>query len=421
MAAENSPASDPNRGGPNRGAHNHLLSKPKLWPQDLILGLLPLLLVIQALIWYFYLPLGLHGVADFRQLYTGGYMIRTGHASELYDYDAQMRFQAQLVPEAALVRLLITHPAFEELLFVPLSVLSYRTAFWTFFVVNLALLAASLRLLWPYLRDLTERWPLFPIAICAVFFPISRTLLQGQDSILLLALLSGAFVLLQHHQFTLAGALVGCGVFRFQIVIPIALLYLLWKRWRFVIGFGVTSSAAALLSLWIVGIHGARSYVNYMLNLSTRMATQADMEHFANSPMGMLNLRGLISRVLWNRAPHLWIEVAIFAASALTVLLALRLKPSLPSAIITASLVSYHFIAHDATIWIIPILLALGGTSVGEALLAVGMLIGPFTAIFIFEGIESHAYLGAVPVVGLFLLKTVRATRRPRIGREYVS
>jgi hypothetical protein len=386
--------------------------RARSWPQDLILGLTPFLLVIQATIWYFYLPLGLHGVADFRQLYTGGYMIRTGHASELYNYDAQMRFQAQLVPKAASARLLITHPAYEELLFVLLSWLSYRAAFWTFFVANLMLLALAMRLLWPSLRELTVRWPLFPILICAVFFPVSRTLLQGQDSILLLALLSGAFVLLQRGRLTLAGALVGCGVFRFQIVVPIALLYLLWKQWKFVIGLGITSLAAGLISVWIVGLHGAGDYVNYILNLSTRMGTQADMVHFANTPLGMLNLRGLISRVMWNHAPHFWIEITIFVASALTILLAVRLKASLPSAIIAASLVSYHFIAHDAPIWIIPILLALCGTSVGEALLAAAMLIGPFAAVFFMEGIESHAYLGAIPPLGLFLLKLARSFGR---------
>src|SRR5258708_7814258 len=28
-------------------------------------------------------------LADFRQLYTGGYILRTGHAHELYDFDKQ--------------------------------------------------------------------------------------------------------------------------------------------------------------------------------------------------------------------------------------------------------------------------------------------------------------------------------------------
>ena len=92
----------------------------------------------------------------------------------------------------------------------------------------------------------------------------------------------------------------------------------------------------------------------------------------------------------------------------LTILLTARLRASLPVAIIAASLVSYHFIAHDATIWMIPILLALCGTSVAEALLATGMLIGPYTSILLLEGIESHAYLGGIPLLGMFLLRLMK-------------
>jgi hypothetical protein len=382
-------------------------SRPaKFWPHDLVFALTPFLLVLQALIWFFYLPLGLRGVADFRSYYTGAYMIRTGHGGELYDFETQMRYHRQLLPDAAAKSsVTMNHPAFEELIFLPLSLLPYRAAFWIFFAVNLGLLAVSLRLLWPYLSRMTERWSWFPVLVCAEFFPLSRTILQGQDSILLLALLCAAFVLLEREQPMAAGLLVGCGVFRYQITIPIAVLYLLWRRWKFVVGFTVSTVLAVCVSILMVGIHGAMAYAKYTHAVSVGMATEGDMMRYNISPLTMLNLRGLISEILWGRATHFWTQALIFAASALVILVASRLKPSLPNAIIAASLVSYHFLAHDASIWIIPIFAALCGTSVSAALLGVGMLIGPFAAINLAEGIHSHAYLGAVPLLGLFLLK----------------
>jgi len=392
---------------PNRKA----LEGARFWPHDLVLGLTPFLLVIQALIWFFYLPMGLRGVADFRSFYTGAYMIRTGHAGELYDFETQMRFHRDLLPEAAKISVTMNHPAFEELFFLPLSFLPYRVAFWTFFAVNLMVLAVSLRLLWPFLRRMTERWFWFPVLLCAEFFPLSRTILQGQDSILLLALLCAAFVLLEREQLFAAGCVVGCGVFRYQIVIPMVILYLLWKRWKFVAGFALTAALAALVSILIVGFHGAMAYAKYTHSVSLGMATEGDMAHFNISPLTMLNLRGMISAILWGRATHFWTQVAIFAASALVIILASRLKPDLPLAIIVASLVSYHFLAHDASIWIIPIFAALCGASVSEGLLAVAMLIGPFAAIFVAEGIHSHAYLGGIPLLGLFLLKLAGARK----------
>lgn len=376
----------------------------KLWPHDLALGLTPFLLVIQAVIWFFYLPLGPRGLADFRSFYTGAYMIRTGHAGELYDFETQMRFHRLLLPEAALTSVTMNHPAFEELIFLPLSLLQYRTAFWVFFAVNLVVLVVSLRLLWPYLQELTRRWFFFPILLCAEFFPISRTLSQGQDSILLLALLCAAFVLLERGQLFEAGMAVGCGVFRYQIVVPVAVLYLLWRRWRFVYGFIVSATVAALGSVLIVGWHGTLAYARYTYSVSLGMATVADMARYNISPLTMLNLRGIASAILWGKAPHLWTQALIFTTSALVIFLASRTRPSLSTAIVAASLVSYHFLAHDACIWLIPIFVSMCGASVSEAALGVGMLIGPLAAVFVAEGILSHAYLGAVPLLGMFLL-----------------
>jgi Glycosyltransferase family 87 len=317
-----------------------------------------------------------------------------------------MRFQEKVAPGTTDAILLVTHPAFEELLFVPLSLLSYRAAFWLFLTLNIALLALCLRLLKPKVTKLAERWHWFPFFLFVAFFPISRTLLQGQDSVLLLTLLAGAFVLLDRNQALAAGLLIGIGVFRYQIAIPIGLLFLIWRRWRFAAGFALSSAGAALLSLSIVGWHGAQMYVNYMLSISVRMSTEADMRHFGNTPLAMLNLRGLLSALLWGKMPHAAIETLILLSSVAVILISARRKPSLPLAIVAASLVSYHFIAHDASIWIIPIMLALCGESALEAALAAAMLIVPLTAV-----ITSAAYLAALPLLAFFGAITVRGWR----------
>jgi hypothetical protein len=388
-------------------------TQKSFWPHNLFFGLLIFLLPLQAAIWWLYLPLGLVGRADFRQLYTGGYMVRTGHAQELYDFEAQQRFQNQLFPKTASeIRLLITHPAFEELLFVPLSRLPYRAAFWIFLGMNCALVWLSLELLKPKLAVLTghSRW--FPLMLVASFFPISRTIQQGQDSILLLTLLAGAYVMLDQERFWWAGFLVGCGAFRYQIVVPIALLYLLWQNWKFVRGFLTSAGIAALVSVAVVGIKGTIMYVQYMHAISLGMISEADMMRYANSPRCMLNLRGLISAILWERAPHWTSEVLILVASLAVIVLAARMKPSFPLAVLAASLVSYHFLAHDASVWLIPIIAASSGGWALDAFLAVLMLVAPFSGAAIWEGINSHAFLAAIPAVLLFAVWTMRARTR---------
>src|SRR5216683_6441143 len=124
-----------------------------------LLGLLPLILGIQLLAWLVILPAAIGGHADFRQLYAAGYMVRTGHAKELYDYNAQLQFQNETVSPAA-VPLPFIRPACYALLFVPFSLVSYRNAYLTFLCLNLILLWVSFWMLRPWLRNIAQVWSL---------------------------------------------------------------------------------------------------------------------------------------------------------------------------------------------------------------------------------------------------------------------
>src|SRR6185312_13312981 len=166
---------------------------------DLLLGILPLLVAVQLLGWLSFFPSALRGHADFRQLYAAGYMVRTGHASELYDARAQQQFQNALVgnDERALP---FIRPAYQALLFVPFSLLPYRSAYLAFLAVNLALLALAFRALRSHMSHLMRVWRFLPVFLFLVFYPISLALMQGQDSILLLLLLAGALAAVEGGQ-----------------------------------------------------------------------------------------------------------------------------------------------------------------------------------------------------------------------------
>jgi Glycosyltransferase family 87 len=375
------------------------LSARKFWPHDLILGLLPLILSAQALIWAAYLPEGLRGVADFRQLYSGGYMIRTGHAKQLYNYAAQEQFEEALVPVGVHFTLPVNHLAFEELLFVPLSWFSYRTAYWIFLAFNGTLLVVCFRLLKARLRILSDRWQWLPACLFAAFFPISRALTHGQDSIILLTLLAGALLALDHESELAAGLLVGMGLFKFQIAIPIALLFVAWRRWRFSAGFAISSVAAGLLSLWLVGLDGAREYAHTMVAMSVHLSSKADMVRYGTYPTAMLNLRGLASATLNRFLPQVGVQAIVFLCSAAVLWLAARRRASLELAIAAAALTSYHFLSHDASILIIVIAAALCSGSVWNGAVAFLLLLAPMCAV-----IPEYGYLAAIPLLGLFLL-----------------
>jgi len=129
--------------------------KKEFWPRELVLGLLPLLIGFEMLIWIAYLPLGLRGVAVFRTLFTSGYMLRTHDARDIHDPDKLGNLSDRLVPLGLTLNQPMDHPAYEALLFAPLSLLPYRTALVAFIVLNLGVIAWCVRLLQPSLRVLS--------------------------------------------------------------------------------------------------------------------------------------------------------------------------------------------------------------------------------------------------------------------------
>src|SRR5206468_3528174 len=136
----------------------------------------------------------------------------------------------------------------------PFSVLSYRNAYAAFLGVNLVLLCASYRFLAGFLRNLSNIWAWFPALMFTAFYPVPIALMQGQDSILLLTILAAAFSFMNNGRELTAGVILGLGLFKFQIVLPIAFLYLVWRRWRVFFGFALSGVLAAYLSVALVGV-----------------------------------------------------------------------------------------------------------------------------------------------------------------------
>src|SRR5260370_1060947 len=197
------------------------------------LGIPAILIGLQLSAWigFFMFPSATRGRADFRHLYTAGYMIRSGHVRELYDYDAEKKFQSALVTPGQ-IALPFNHPAYEALFFVPFSVLRYQVAYFAFMAVNIGFLVISFRLLWPCMGNLRNVWPLLPAGMVFGVFPVTLALMLGQDSILLLTLLALALLSLDRDLELTARLLVGLALFKFQIVVPIAFFFLAWRRWR---------------------------------------------------------------------------------------------------------------------------------------------------------------------------------------------
>jgi hypothetical protein len=307
------------------------------------------LLIIQVAYFSMAYPDAIRGRADFSTLYTAGFMVRSGHAADLFDYDANTQFQERIIGSSH-GPVPFNHLAYETALFIPLSLLPYRTAYGIFLIVNLGLLLLSFRAFCRFTTYLKCLWAWLPAAIFICFLPVGVALFQGQDSIVLLALLTCSYLAMEKNQEYRAGFFLGLTLFKFQFCIPIVLLLFAWNKRRAVLSFAATAAAAIGASFALTGLSTLLVYSSYLFSVSTRLGAGEQVK-YAIYPLAMPNIFGLVFAIAGN---HTLITVLI---SCLVIAWASRRPPSFPLAVAVAMLVSYHGLIHDATILLIPILL----------------------------------------------------------------
>jgi hypothetical protein len=337
-----------------------------------------------------WLSLGSHRYAlqsDLRVVYTPGYMLRTGQAKDIYDFAAVSRNQNEkIAPDNGALPFL--HPAYEAVLFMPLSFLPYRAAYVVWAGVNFAILALVHFLLRPRLPDLSAVGPKWILpALLLGFMPIAFTIMEGQDSLVLLLILVLAYRRIGSNQLQ-AGILLGLGMFRFQVLLPIVALFLLWRSLKFVVGWVVGSLAVLGVSAVITGV-GAQIQYARLLRQMTRVSG------FWLLLGRMPNLRGLFAAYDFGMVPLALVSLSVFLVAAM---LGARLNPEqrLPLAVSVSALVTYYLFLHDLSVLALPVLLAIN-QAIGRAdWLRAALASAVLSGFSVFWFTRSKLYLGAL-------------------------
>jgi len=384
---------------------------------DVIVGMAPLLIGAQLLAWIFFIPAALQGHSSFRQLYTAGYMVRAGHAHELYDYGAQKSFQDRLVsPEPVMMPFI--RPPFDALAYAPLSILSYRMAYLLLFALNVVLVTLILFVLHHYTEQLRPRYRWLTALLFASFVPLGAALMMGQDSILLLALLTLSMLALNKKKDVAAGIFTGLGLFKFHIVLPLAFLLLFWRRFRFFAAFLCVGAALAGISLWLVGPEQVRIYVGSLLSIGGGASGANQLLRYPLPVSMMPNIHGLVEGTVSSHVQArlaigtiALIALATFTWAALSVPRQSAATWAMPVAITTSVFISYYLFVYDLPVLLLP--LAMGvkqslrpNRSPSNAFVAWASVLLIFSPACLFF-FSSHFYLVSVPVL-LFLVALVK-------------
>jgi len=308
-----------------------------------------------------YSPRLRRGYQDFTAFYGGGEMVRTGRAARLYDLKAQYQLQKQFAPDVPirLSALPYNHPPFEVLIFLPFTYLSYLPAYLLWTLLNFAMLGLSLGLLRKTFAEVGGLSPVFVLLAATAFTPVVIALMHGQDSILLLLLITLSLIALEGGHDVAAGVALGLGLFKFQLALPLTLI-LAVKRPRLLLGFAPVAALLAILSVMLMGWRGAAGYVPFVLHLEKTGAAGAI------SARGMANLRGLMYWLSGGHDGSVFALTLTIAGSMAVLAIAMwqvrkprvSIRFAFVAAVVTTMLISYHLNPHDLTC-LVPVVLLL--------------------------------------------------------------
>lgn len=295
---------------------------------------------------------------DFSLSYVGAKIVHTGTGEQLYNLELQRELRNSLFSRP--VPLFFEHPPFEAWLLSPLAAHSFRTAYRVWGLLNATVWLVLIVVLRRYLP-----WPhesLGYILFWLLFVPLGVALYQGQSSLLVLASFAVAFLLLKREKYFSAGIALGFGLLKFQFVLPFALIFLFRRKWRFLGGFALCTSALMLISIAVMGWTGVIGYARFLF------AIGAHPENVSlGSGVDMPTIHGFVFALTGGRLSGLALNVVAAALSiALLAWIASRWERAednssfdltFAAAVAVALLSGSHMFTHDFAPLVIPLFL----------------------------------------------------------------
>jgi alpha-1,2-mannosyltransferase len=186
---------------------------------------------------------------DFLHFYTLGSLALAHRGADLYNMSAQSQLVAQRVPAATGIRYLPVYPPQVSILFAPFAHLSYPCALVLWLTLSSLIYGACIYVLWRICPNLRNYG--LTVLVLALAFPAFWHLIAwGQTSALALACFTLAFFALHAERELLAGLALGCLIFKPQLGLAAAVIFVDTRRWKVVAG-ALLSALAQLAAAWI--------------------------------------------------------------------------------------------------------------------------------------------------------------------------
>jgi alpha-1,2-mannosyltransferase len=269
---------------------------------------------------------------DFLNLYAGASLARDGVFAGMHAPEVQLQREQQYTPQ--LKELVpFVRPPFYALFLAPLAWLPFGPAFWAWLGVQAAVLAGTWA--WAF-----RRWGADALIFGSMYLPTALGIAHGQDCVLILAIVLGAYALANREQHFLSGIVLGAGLIKFHLFLLWPIMLLIQRRWRMLAGACAVVTAESLLSLILAGPGGIAKYV--------ALLRMTGLRHLSPSPELMINVRGLAMNLSIDHTA----VTGFLTAAAVMMTIAACWRAPLWRAVAAASagslLVAPHVYGYDA-------------------------------------------------------------------------
>ncbi len=307
---------------------------------------------------------------DFLPLYVSAEQVAQGRTDALYNQQAAVAAMKSIIGQASSSRSMLSrlpnlYGPQVALFFVPLTRFSFAAAARIWVALSMILFAACIYAIWRCCPALRAHAGMIALAALA-FPPVFHFFVRGQNSAIVLACFTAAFLAFHAGRPGLAGIALGFLIFKPQFLVAIPLILLLSRAWKPLAGL-IASASAQLAFAWIYfGSAVMRAYVDTLLHFPRWIETaEPGIAH-----MQMHSLRSFWSLLLpWPPAAltiyilcslvAAWWAAAIWRSSSP---LALRFS----ALTLAAVLVNPHLFVYDLLV-LAPVFLLLADWTITRA------------------------------------------------------
>jgi alpha-1,2-mannosyltransferase len=207
---------------------------------------------------------------DFLHLYTLGSLAVAHRGTELYDMNAQAALAGQRMPQAAGVRYLPLYPPQVSILLAPLAYLPYGWAWVVWSILSAGTYGICCYSVWracPHLRESGVTVLLLAVAYPAFF----HLMAWGQTSAIALACFTVMFFPLRARRDFVAGLVLGCLIFKPQLGLAAAVVFVALGAWKTVAGAILSAAAQLAAGVFCYGAEPLRQWIRTLANVRALM------------------------------------------------------------------------------------------------------------------------------------------------------